>query len=287
MHLLPNKTNNYNPVLDLLQDYMLTNKYLENMFQEIKIENLKNFINTEEKIDFTKPKQKSVPKDLCLSNIESKDSTKLKESIISKEVITEKITKKESRFFYPREKDSLFWCYYIIKNGFSAYEYPGVRTFINEKEEKFKCIDLLRKHKQDLKSKKIKNIKEDVEDELGNKERISMKTFIALCIANNINVLFIHKRKCFDLCCDKEEKYHIVHWQDKPNNKYFFEINVTNEIVDDYKKKYFNWESVDKPLKAISYYKSEELIELCKKMNLEFSEKKTKKEMYELLIMNL
>ena len=64
-------------------------------------------------------------------------------------------------------------------------------------------------------------------------------------------------------------------------------INITNEIVGEYKKNYFNWESVDKPLKAMSSYKSEELTELCKKLDLDFSEKKTKKEMYELLIMNL
>ena len=98
---------------------------------------------------------------------------------------------KDSSFFIPQEKDGLFWCFYVIKNGFAAYEYPGATSFVNEKAEKFKLIESLRTKKQVLKTKKIKNIKEDVEDDLANKSKIGMKTFIALCAADNINILFI------------------------------------------------------------------------------------------------
>ena len=153
--------NNYNHVVNDLQDYMLTSKLIAKH---------SSLYNSEQKV--SKPVQKQQQQQ------------------------TEK--KVQERFFYPKEKDQLFWCYFIIQNGFSKYEYPGTTSFVNEKEEKFRCIEHMRNNKQQLKTKKIKNIREDVEDELANKQTIGMKTFIALCIANNINIMYIHKRKCFE-----------------------------------------------------------------------------------------
>jgi hypothetical protein len=198
---------------------------------------------------------------------------------------------KEASFFIPQEKDGLFWCFYVIKNGFAAYEYPGATSFVNEKTEKFKLIESLRTKKQILKTKKIKNIKEDVEDDLANKNKIGMKTFIALCVADNINILFIHKRKCFELMCEEDNPFHIIHWQENPE-KYCYEMNASKEALDKYRTTLFKWESLEKPLKAMTSYKADELMEMCIKLGLEeklnaSSGKKTKKDLYELLIMNL
>ena len=197
---------------------------------------------------------------------------------------------KESSFFIPQEKDGLFWCFYVIKNGFAAYEYPGATSFVNEKAEKFKLIESLRTKKQVLKTKKIKNIKEDVEDDLANKSKIGMKTFIALCAADNINILFIHKRKCFELICEDDNPFHVIHWQENPE-KYCYEMNASKEVLDNYRNTLFKWESLEKPLKAMTSYKVDELMDLCKKLGLEekmnTAGKKTKKDLYELLIMNI
>ena len=71
-------------------------------------------------------------------------------------------------------------------------------------------------------------------------------------------------------------------------NKYGVELDIDEKRVAYYKDNYFKWESVDKPLKAMTSYKSEELALLCKKIGLELNQgQKTKKEMYELLIMNM
>jgi hypothetical protein len=211
-------------------------------------------------------------------------------------VVVKPIPKVLDKFFYPEQKDSLYWCYFIIKNGFAKYEYPNVTSFVNEKIDKFKSIELLRINKQQLKLKKIKNLKEDVEDELANKERIGMKTFIALCVADNINILFIHKRKCFEIIFDEQDDapIHVVHQIDSPTLHYSYETIVSKDQIKKYRTEYFKWESVDKPLKAISSYKSEELVDLCKKLDISAValdnsslKKKTKKDLYELLIMNI
>ena len=198
----------------------------------------------------------------------------------------EKTLRVKNALYSPKQKDTLFWCYFIIKNGFSAYEYPGTTTFVNEKEMKFNCIEELRKSKQILKVKKIKNLREDVEYELANKERIGMKTFIALCISSNINILFIHKKKCFELILEEDEPVHVVHQiEENGHTKYYYEVDASKESIDKYRKSFYKWENVDKPLKAPTAYKVEELNNLCKIFEISFSQKKTKKEIYDAILL--
>ena len=265
-----NKNNtNYNHVLIGLQDYMLTDKIVLNLSQR----------STEQ---IVVPFKASNPED------------KFKKQYINVPV-TAPVPEPEpviapivNNFFTPEQKDSLFWCYFIIRNGFAAYEYPGKTSYSSEKTMKFESIELLRTNKDKLKTNKIKKIKEDVEDELANKDKIGMKTFLALCIASGVNVLFIHKRKCFKLL-ENDEPVHVIH--ENPNKTYTYETNVSPEQLEYYKTQMFHWESVDKPLKAISNYKSDELVDLCNKLGLEQGlgelKKKTKKDLYELLVLNL
>jgi hypothetical protein len=255
------KTNDYNHVLNKLQDYMLTGKLMAN-------------------ISYNQ------------SFIEDKDKNNNKLTPITKDFKLQLVNqnKEKDRFFFPKEKDQLFWCFYIIKHGFEKYDYPGTTSFVNEKSEKFKQIEHLRNNKQQLKVKKIKNIKEEVEDELANKQTIGMKTFVALCIANNINLIYIHKRKCFEIIFDEQSPIYVVHCHnnsDSSGYKYCYEENISKEQIDKYKNEYFKWECVDKPLKAMTSYKLDELIELCKKLGLTEIENKKKTNLYELLVMNL
>ena len=247
---------------------------------------LEEFMLTDEKIN-SFIKKDTVP--------EKKDTRKNE--------MKESLNKQQNNFFVPKEKDNLFWIFYIIKNGFSKYEYPNTTSFVNEKAEKFNLIESLRLKKHILKINKIKNIKEDVEDELANKEKIGMKTFIALCAAENINILFIHKRKCFHLLANNLEEgsgsgsgseveegnsaiYHVIHQYDKPE-RYCYELNTGLEQWNKYKTDFFHWESLEKPMKAISSYKVDELTSVCKQLGLVCDSKKSKKDLYEWILMNL
>jgi hypothetical protein len=230
------------------------------------------------------------PEPVIVSNKEIVSILVPKERKIVEETNNKPIsTKKPSAIFFPKQKDALYWCFFIAKHGFAKYEYPNTTSFENEKTSKFECIYKLREKKDLLKAKKIKNIKEDVEDDLGSKDKISMKTFLALCIAENLNVLYIHKRKCFDVRSNETEPYHVIHCIDKPYIKYGYETNVDAVQVEKYRNEYFKWESYDKPLKAVSSYKVEELLDMCKQLmpDKTYEKKIGKKELYELLVMNL
>jgi hypothetical protein len=256
------KTESYNHVINDLQDYMLYGKLLvQSLKTRSKINNQKHKIMTTNEDSIEKEKEKN------------------------------KLMKKEKeRFFYPSQKDQLYWCFFIMKNGFTAYEYPDVSSFVNEKNDKIKCVTMLRENKQQLKGKKIKNIKEHVENELVNCSTITMKTFIALCVAANINVLYIQKRKCFEMIFDEDSPIHVVH--DMLNDKYCYEPDASKEQIEHYRKTMFKWESIEKPLKAVGSYTSDELIELSKQLGLETmkigeNKKKTKNELYEQIVLNI
>ena len=259
--VIPQPTANYNHVINDLQDYMLYGKLLVQSLKTRSKINVKHKIMTTNDDIFEKEKEKN------------------------------KLMKKEKeRFFYPSQKDQLYWCFFIMKNGFTAYEYPDVSSFVNEKTEKIKCVSMLRENKQQLKGKKIKNIKEHVENELVNCSTITMKTFIALCIVANINVLYIQKRKCFEMIFDEDSPIHVVH--DMLNDKYCYEPEASKEQIEHYRKTMFKWESIDKPLKAVGSYTSDELVELSKQLELETmksgeNKKKTKNELYEQIVLNI
>ena len=220
---------------------------------------------------------------LNVSN-EKKDKTI---HINSKNKLKQMVSK--DTIYKPYKKDSLFWCFYILKYGFSKYEMEvGNQHFPIEKQEKFKYIDELRKqsNKDLLKIHKIKPLSL-LEDDLANQERISIKTFFALCIIENMNIILIDKRKVYEVLTTDNPKIHVIH-RNSITYEHHIELDVPTEKYITYKESYYKMSNFDSNLKAMSSYKLEELLELCKKLeiNADIKEKKrmTKKDIYELLV---
>jgi hypothetical protein len=282
---------NFTHIIDSLKDYMFYPSFfiqnsqiesnIENSQTESNIKNSQTESNIESNIIIYNnkfiPKSVSVPEESII--------------LLKKPKLTiAQISTSNNSFFTPKETDTLFWCFYIIKNGFSQYEYPGNTSFVNEKNDKFKCIEDMRNKKDLLKSQKIKKIKEDIEDELANKNKIGLKTFLALCITYNINIIYIHKRKYYQLINDPTSPIHVIHCIESPNNniKYSYELNITNDKIEYYKNNFFFMENIEKPLNAISYYKLSELKEIYNKLNLNANDcPKNKKDIYESIILNI
>ena len=264
----------------------------DNMFTS---DNLVRFTKHMIQVDF-KPKQ--ARQLTTFFNVENLTADKFVKNADKFVKNADKFVKKKSfsendKIYKPKQKDSLFWCFYILKNGYSNYEMEiNNQYFVVEKTEKFKYIETIRKNKDILKIHKIKPLTE-LEDDLANKDKISVKTFFALCVLENINVLLVDKRKIFELICvdiDDKHPVNIIHRNSKTYENHI-ELDVTNEILQKYRETYYNINSFDATLKAMGSYKLDELIDLCKKLdiNMETNEdkkKKTKKDIYELLVLN-
>lgn len=223
----------------------------------------------------------------CLTPLNGKNEKKNSNNIKQKKEITQMI--KKDTIYKPVKKDSLFWCFYILKYGFSKYEMEvGNQHFSIEKQEKFKYIDHVRNpiNKDLLKIHKIKPLSL-LEDDLANQEKISIKTFFALCIIENMNVILIDKRKVYEVLTTDDPKIHIIH-RNSITYEHYIELDVPADKINMYKETYYNMSNFDTSLKAMSSYKVEELLELCKKLeiNTDIKEKKkmAKKDIYELLV---
>jgi hypothetical protein len=226
----------------------------------------------------------------------NKDSSKNSKNSKDK-LVTVTVTKKElkTEIYKPLKKDSLFWCFFILKYGFSKYEMEvGNQHFQIEKQEKFKYIDQIRKtcNKDLLKMHKIKPLTL-IEDDLANQERISVKTFFALCIIENINIILIDKRKIYEILTTDDPKINIIH-RNSITYEHHIELDVLPETINMYKETYYKMPNFDVSLKSIASYKVEELLELCKKLDINViknkndndKKKQSKKDIYELLVQN-
>ena len=88
----PNKSDDYNDVFNNLQDYMLD--------------------------------ESNIRKSLEMKMQTNKDNFKSKNE--------DKNIKPKSSIFVPREKDTLFWCFYIMKHGDTKYEMLEHKNIIIE-----------------------------------------------------------------------------------------------------------------------------------------------------------
>jgi hypothetical protein len=196
---------------------------------------------------------------------------------------------KKSSMYFPNQQDSLFWCYYIIANGDVKYEMLQNKNFLLAKQMKIELVDKIRKFKHIVKMYKFDTLTA-IESNLANDNTINSKTFCTLCAIENINIIYIRKNTYFELLLNDTDIIYIVkevEGQSKYVFKYGFEV-ATKEMLKSVDESLYKIESINKPIKCESAYKVQDLIDICSKLGIELNnndgKKKTKKEMYELII---
>lgn len=215
--------------------------------------------------------------------------TYLKYKTINNEQFIKKQEPKE-KIFFPKEQDTLFWCYYIISSGETSYEMMDYKNSLLAKQIKIKYVDKIRMNKQIIKTYKFDTIT-NIESNLANDNYINIKTVFALCAIDNINIIFIRRNTYYELLINNTEPIYIIREvdnQSKYNKKYGFEI-ANSDIIQKIKTTLYKVETLDKPIKALSSYKVQDLIDICNKLVIETKQidtgkNKTKNQLYELLI---
>jgi hypothetical protein len=217
---------------------------------------------------------------------ENKNNTKIDNKINNTKNIS-----KSSSLFVPREQDSLFWCYYIIKNGDVQYELLRNRNIITTKQLKIDLVSKIRENKNIVKTYKFDTIS-NVENNLANDNILSSKTFITLCAIENINIVFISKNTFFELLTNDSDVIYIIREIDnsqlKYNKQYGYELS-NEESLNHIRSNLYKVDSIDKPIKSLSAYKLSDLLNIANKLaiqlvNKETGKNKSKNELYESII---
>ena len=94
---------------------------------------------------------------------------------------TNKTESSKGDTFFPDVHDSLFWSFYIMKNGEEAYESLGKINIVIERKIKIEYIERFREGKQVLKTYKTAPLTH-LENVLLNEKQIYIKTLIELCV---------------------------------------------------------------------------------------------------------
>ena len=199
----------------------------------------------------------------------------------------EKYDTKKNDFFIPIQKDKLFWCFFVIKNVDVKYELLGKINSVIEKNMKIEYVEKIRKEKQMLKLYKFSSLSK-IENQLANEFKIDLNTFFTLCVIENINIVYINKRTYFELLMNDNNEIYIVKKID--NDKFGHKVLSKNDAeLTSYKDTLFKIDNFDKPIKCVSSYKVQELLDFCSKLaiettNIENGKKKTKNELYEAIL---
>jgi hypothetical protein len=153
--------------------------------------------------------------------------------------------------------------------------------FTKETEIKYKWIEEFRNNKALFKP--IKVSKNTVETELAHNKMITMTCIKALCYLKNINIFYIDNQKYYEVIVNENNPIYLI---EKYENNFGLKQNVTTDKIDYYRNNFWKLENLDKPLKAVSSYKADELRDICKRLKIE-TIKLTKPQMYEKILYKL
>jgi hypothetical protein len=197
-------------------------------------------------------------------------------------------TKKDIVFFQPKEKDTLFWCFYIAAYGEVPYELLDNKNIVTEKKIKFELIDKIRKNKALIKQYKFATLSH-IENYLANETKIDLKTFLSLSIVENMNILYLKNKTCYQhLMNDTKDLYVFRHLENNCFSFYKSTLDEMKEITDSL----YMMDNIEKPLKSISAYKVDDLVKISNKLGINIisnngKKVKTKNELYESIVLYL
>jgi hypothetical protein len=206
----------------------------------------------------------------------------------------------ELQYFTPSQSNSLFWCFYIIYNGFASYEYES-NYFTAEQQFKIQTIEKVKKGEGKTSLKEHKISKTCFESGLLGSTNINAKTLYALCLCYNLNIFYIYKNTYYEMISSIEKPIHIIKYNAETNNysiclpvdiKATETLSKHSEYIEKTKEKYWKLDSIDKPLRPVTVYSVQDLVNICSKLDIAVicettNKKKTKAELYSSILQKL
>ena len=190
------------------------------------------------------------------------------------------------------KKDTLLWSMYIMIYGVEQFE--TIENYYTEANRfKFELIELLRENKTKLKANKLKL--SGIEESLVHKPFITLETFHGIAVCKSLSVYIVQGRKFYDINDGGDIVPFII---EKINGHFGLYLTSRPASISNYiayiLTNYWRMESISAPIRPISAYKLQDLIDISTKLGLPVStitpgkfgsigseKRKTKPELYE------
>jgi len=204
-------------------------------------------------------------------------------------VLEPEIKPKEQRAFSPKKQDTLFWCSYVANYGESEYWLIGNKYKNAELSEKQKVIEYIQKDKTAFKSSypKLTNVKiQEIMSELMLDKKTSLQTFMALCVFYKFHAIITSKNTYIEFSPTLNNTDIPIFLFIRSDDGHFsFKSLETKGDVDHIKSTHVLIDSdPEKPLKAASNYKMEDLKHMAETLGIEPGDKWKKADYYESLM---
>ena len=267
---------------------MFSSRMLNNLFfnnADVTLEEMQQFMLTKNNCQAVL--EKIIP--IVESAIENKSINILNNIPIIKTPIPEK--KDESTSFLPRQQDTLFWCIFIIVNGFNEYNEIQRNYGVVELEIKKKIADYLKDNSSNMKQTNYKitkiKIQEIMSELLTSQKMTSYECLLAMCVFYKINIAIIFSNDKimteFISSNDEETPFYILN-KDSYGKYKVDTVKKTWKEIQEMKQTRVCLDNYLKPMKSISNYTIPNLEELATKLGVfDVTNKYKKQELYELI----
>jgi len=195
--------------------------------------------------------------------------------------------------YIPKEvNDTLFWCYYILKNGMHSFDMLQYKNIVVEKQQKIALVTTLRNNKHISKKLKLDTLG-NLEGNLGNDTYLTLATFFTLCAIEQIPVMYVNKKCYFMVEEDTEMKeIHVIEKKTYAKKVVYGFKTISIEQQSQIITSLYKLPSLhSNPLKSISSYTLEQLQMICNKLNIhdknDKGKSKLKKELYDSIVQTL
>lgn len=210
-------------------------------------------------------------------------ATPMTNKVVGRSVDTKK------RFPEPGQSSTmnqLFWCAYIACKGEVGFD-TITNAFVRETEFKYETIEAARGEKHLIKPafKRYKLSLPNFEAEIISSKRTTLQLMAGIVLCHNQKVLYIDGRLFIEikrgdnggdamLESESSSVYTVI---EKIKNRYCIYKDTTGTEVARCNNELLKMESIDAPIRSISYYKVKDLEEMCKRLSLNVAVIGTKK----------
>ena len=172
-------------------------------------------------------------------------------------------------------QSQLFWCMFIACKGETAFDTIS-NAFVSETEFKYETVELLRGIKHIVKPafKRYKLSIPNFEAELISSKRTPIHVATGIALAHQKNILYIDDRLFIEITLGGSGTETETETTDpgafavieKVKNRYCVYNDIGGTELERCRRELLKMESIESPVRSISYYKVPDLEEICKRL---------------------
>ena len=169
--------------------------------------------------------------------------------------------------------NQMFWCMFIACKGEPAFDTVS-NAFVSETEFKYETVELLRGIKHIVKPafKRYKLSIPNFEAELISSKRTTIHVAAGIALAHQKNILYIDDRLFIEITLGgsgtetettESGAFAVI---EKVKNRYCVYNDIGGTELERCRRELLKMESIESPVRSISYYKVPDLVEICKRL---------------------